>query len=339
MTKPKAKKLTNRFVICLDSSGSMRSIHEETVNAFNSNVDTIRKGAKQAGQTSTVGLITFGEGEGDVSKKFLKEDASSLENMKLNEFRPQGMTPMLDGIGLAVESLQGLKDDKNTSYVVLIITDGEENHSKKYTAKGLQKLMEKCQATDKWTFAFLVPPGHKQTICNRFGVPPGNVQEWEANAAGMARAAASVNVGMSSYYSARASGQTCTRGFFETNMAQVKSKEVRALGNRAGEFFAWKVPAECEIRAFVEDHNCSYVKGNGYYQLTKDEEVQHYKEILIMEKGKSAVYGGADARDVLGLPDLNVKVRPGNHANYDIFIQSTSFNRKLVRGTTFLYRK
>jgi hypothetical protein len=36
---------------------------------------------------------------------------------------------------------------------------------------------------------------------------------------------------------------------------------------------------------------------------------------------------------------VEVKVAPGNHANYNLFVLSTSTNRKLVRGTLFLYEK
>jgi hypothetical protein len=56
-----------------------------------------------------------------------------------------------------------------------------------------------------------------------------------------------------------------------------------------------------------------------------------------MEKGSKAIYGGNAARSLIGLPyGAEAKVEPGNHANYDIFVQSTSTNRKLVRGTKLL---
>lgn len=333
-------KLTNRFVICLDSSGSMRSIAKEAVDAFNSNVETVRDGAKQSKQKSSVGLITFGEGGGEVVEKFFNKDVSTLEHLDYEEFKPQGMTPMLDAIGLAVDKLRKLKDSKSTSYVVLVVTDGQENHSRKYTAHKLNELMNKCQATDRWTFAFLVPPGGKRVLCNQFGIPQGNVQEWEATAAGMATATKAMSAGISSYYVSRSTGHSSTKSFFTTDMSKVSAKKVKSqLDDLSGQFSSHKVPCECAIREFVEQSGHTFTKGYGFYQLTKDEMVQSYKEILIMEKGKRAIYGGADARSLLGLPDANIKVRPGNHANYDIFVQSTSVNRKLVRGTTLLYRK
>ena len=101
------------------------------------------------------------------------------------------------------------------------------------------------------------------------------------------------------------------------------------------------MPYEFEIRPFVERSGYTYVKGNAFYQLTKDENaVQPYKEILLREKNKQIIYGGDGARKLIGLQEkLTVAVQPGNHANWDIFVQSTSVNRKLVRGTTLLYKR
>jgi hypothetical protein len=80
-------------------------------------------------------------------------------------------------------------------------------------------------------------------------------------------------------------------------------------------------------------------RGAAFYQLMKKEdEVQDYKQIVIRDKKSKVVYSGANARQMLGLPyNGTVKVVPGNHGTYDIFIQSTSVNRKLVKGTQVLY--
>jgi len=54
----------------------------------------------------------------------------------------------------------------------------------------------------------------------------------------------------------------------------------------------------------------------------------------IMHKGD--VYMGDAARQMLGLPSMHVKVGPGDHPDYTIFVQSTSMNRKLIQGTSLL---
>jgi hypothetical protein len=49
------------------------------------------------------------------------------------------------------------------------------------------------------------------------------------------------------------------------------------------------------------------------------------------------VYSGRDARQIVGLPDMNVRVSPSHNPDFDIFVQSTSLNRKLIAGTKYLY--
>ncbi len=336
-----AKQLTNRFVICLDSSGSMQGIQAAAVAAFNKNVQAIIDGAAKSGQISTVSFYTFGEGMGEVRTKFFNEGVSSLRPLGQNEFRPQGNTPLFDCVGTAIEHLRNLQDSPETSYVIIVITDGAENASNRYDRNKLSTLMREVTGTDRWTFAFLVPPGSKEYMARNLGIPEGNVQEWEATTQGMNTAAYSTTLGISSYYQARSVGKTSTKGFFTTNLSNVTANQVqRKLTDIRDRVSIWGVDkGEVQIRDFVQARGAAYQPGNAYYQLTKDELVQAYKQVLLVEKGKGSVYAGADARYLLNLPNQDVKVRPGNHANWDVFIQSTSNNRKLVRGTKLVYVK
>ena len=93
-----------------------------------------------------------------------------------------------------------------------------------------------------------------------------------------------------------------------------------------------------QIRDYVEQKlKKVYIRGSVFYQLTKTEKVQDYKEIAIRDRIKGHVYTGASARDLLGLPEYGeIKLIPGSHGQYDVFIQSTSVNRKLVADTDVL---
>lgn len=65
--------------------------------------------------------------------------------------------------------------------------------------------------------------------------------------------------------------------------------------------------------------------------------MQDYKQIAIRDKKSGAVYSGYSARDLLGLPHTSeAKFAPGMHGQYEIVVQSTSFNRKLVKGTNLM---
>lgn len=183
----------------------------------------------------------------------------------------------------------------------------------------------------------MVPPGAKDKTAKHLNVPSDNISEWEATDHGIQVASVQTNRGFNDYFVVRAQGMTSTSKFY-SDMSDVKTDDVkRSLSNIRNQVKVLAVPRECEIRELAESEiNTVYKKGSGFYQLTKPEKIQAYKKILIMEKNKQAVYGGDDARNILKLPNADVKVYPGNHANFDIFVQSTSVNRKLVRGTKLL---
>ena len=96
-----------------------------------------------------------------------------------------------------------------------------------------------------------------------------------------------------------------------------------------------------QIQEFVTSKTGRYNKGDAFYQLTKAESaVQDYKQIAIRDKTNGHIYAGSQARTLLGFPEYgNIRVAPGDHGNYDIFIQSTSVNRKLVGGTKVIVRR
>jgi hypothetical protein len=333
------KKLVNHFAICLDASGSMMGIREHAVAAFNSNVKAIRENSEKQGQESTVTFVTFGE-RSLVVEKFFAHPVTSLKELTAANYRPDGMTPLLDAVGKTINRLRSIPDSLETSYVVMVITDGCENHSHSFTQINgkLEKLMQQVTSTDRWTFVFMVPPGAKANLCKQFGIPEGNVQEWEATAQGMATASASLNSGVAGYYAVRSLGQTSSKTFLTTDLSKVTDTDLKKLVDVRSKAKIWSVEKECVIKDFVESHGEVYLTGNAFYQLTKPETIQPQKQIAIMKKGEKAIYTGYEARRLLGLPDnQDARVKPGNHMNYDIFTQSTSVNRKLVRGTKLIY--
>jgi hypothetical protein len=95
-----------------------------------------------------------------------------------------------------------------------------------------------------------------------------------------------------------------------------------------------------QIRDFVTRSGHSYRTGAAFYQLSKREKVQGNKQIAVAEldngRMTGKVFTGPAARQLLGLPDTEVTVKPGHNDRYQIFVQSTSVNRKLVTGTKLL---
>jgi hypothetical protein len=330
----------NKVIFCLDSSGSMNAIAKPTVDAFNKILEETKASSFKSGQDTSVSLYTFGE-RSSVVRKIYDVPIGMVRPLAHNAYRPDGQTPMFDCVGEAIEDHLTFQDGV-TAFVLNCITDGQENHSRRFRANDLKRLVTQVQRTDFWTVTFMVPRGDKAELVRQFDIPDGNVAEWDVQSAeGVAALGRAYSAGMGNYYATRSAGRTSTRGFFVTDMSKVSTSDVRRqLTDVSGRYVALRVPAEATIRDFVENSGFAFGIGRAFYQLSKDEEVQPQKQILLREKGKHTIYGGAEARSLLGLPDsLTVKVRPGNHANWDIFVQSTSVNRRLVRGTTLMYER
>jgi hypothetical protein len=97
-----------------------------------------------------------------------------------------------------------------------------------------------------------------------------------------------------------------------------------------------------EIAPFVEKKTGTpYQRGSAFYELVKTEKaVQATKLIVIRSRKDGAVYAGQSARDLLNLPTQGtIKLSPGDHGDWEIFIQSTSSNRHLPVGSKVLYWK
>jgi hypothetical protein len=112
-------------------------------------------------------------------------------------------------------------------------------------------------------------------------------------------------------------------------------------GDLLSRFQVATVPYAITIKDFVEGMGISFKRGRSYYQLTKPETVQANKEVVFVSKATGeAVMDTYWCRQQLGLPygvkgELNPRFLDAAR-EYDIFIQSNSYNRKLV-PSKFLY--
>lgn len=176
------------------------------------------------------------------------------------------------------------------------------------------------------------------------GIPRGNVLEWNQTDRGIAVASQTTEVAIKSFYQATKSGTKSTKNFYSTDLMGGRTAQIKKnLVDISGQVTIWNVEAKDDakqIRIFCEERlNHDMKRGAAFYLLVEPEnEVQDHKQIAIRDKKTGVIYSGVNARQMLGLPyHGTVKVVPGNHGGYDIFIQSTSVNRKLVKGTQVLY--
>lgn len=105
-------------------------------------------------------------------------------------------------------------------------------------------------------------------------------------------------------------------------------------------FKTFPVKNKHTIKNLVELNRLPFKKGRGFYQLSKPELIQDYKEVIIRKKeDKGAIITGDKVREVLGIPKSSKKFKIDltEIPDFDVFVQSTSVNRILLPDTDFLY--
>ena len=150
-----SKEISVYNLIILDESGSMSSIWRQALDGINETLNGIRKTQDEyPSQHQYVSIVTF-EGNGVRGVKTLRDriPVENIQNLKDDDYRPGGCTPLYDAMGLSLNYLQHCVRDEDV-VLVTIITDGYENSSNEYSGQAIKTLVEKLRGRG-WTFAYI----------------------------------------------------------------------------------------------------------------------------------------------------------------------------------------
>lgn len=117
------------------------------------------------------------------------------------------------------------------------------------------------------------------------------------------------------------------------------SRKTADASTFSSRFQIMDVDSDSRISDFVRGMGIDFEPGRGFYEFTKRETIQGHKEVIVKENDTGDIYYGNDARKLIGLPTngSNGNFSPHYADKYTTFVQSTSYTRKLIGGTKFLY--
>lgn len=331
------KKLINNVVFVVDGSGSMQ-YHLPNVNRV---VNELMKSIDQTtiqGQETRVSVYCF-DYSYNIQQFRHQQPASACHNLP---FFAHGQTALIDATLHAINEHEAIKfkSDVNEehSFLVYVITDGQENSSRN-TAQALRSRIEKLDE-NFWTMAIMVPDVRDVHTAKLVGFPAGNITVWNTQSkTGFEEAGRVMSNSYANYSTMRSTGVSSTKNLFQIDAAAIGRNDVRAaLAEVKGKLV--HAQKDQVIRPFVEEVTGNpYRIGSVFYELTKTEEVQPNKELVLVAKSDDKRFGGADARTMLGLPaGVHIKVKPGDHGSWRIFVQSTSVNRKIPKGASIFIK-
>lgn len=201
-----------RIALVLDSSGSMGSVKDEAIKGFNEAIDDILERSDDGGDT-TLSLIVF---NGNVEERFLHRNVDAIERLTHLNYKPHGTTALRDAVGHAIESIQSVDDleDNDAAALVVVVTDGYENASRKWSQNDLAETIQQLENTEKWTFTFMCANVDPTVIEEKFNVHEGNVACFVQNQQGMADMSLTMTSSLGGYMSARKKGTTNVRNFY-----------------------------------------------------------------------------------------------------------------------------
>ncbi|WP_197077595.1 VWA domain-containing protein [Hyphomicrobium sp. 99] len=146
-TPETAPALTTSIVMVLDRSGSMSSCRDATIKSVNSYLKEAKGDANL--KDASFDLMIFDSQSIDTIRS---GTIKAIEDITREDFMPRGGTPLLDAIGRGVDSLD--KKAADGKAILVVVTDGEENSSRKHNYESIKALISTRQ--DKgWLVIFL----------------------------------------------------------------------------------------------------------------------------------------------------------------------------------------
>lgn len=353
----------NHIALVLDKSISMRRHAREVIRVADGEIQHLARRSQELDQETRVTIYTFGD---DVECAVYDKDVLRLPSIA-GFYETDGNTAL---IAATMKSQQDLAATAQLygdhAFLTYVLTDGEENVSRystvfggdgrrryrvgdpsQYTTDQLAQQLREVLGfqPDNWTVACLVPNQRGVHEAKKFGFPPDNIAVWDATSGeGVAEVfGTTIRTATDAFMTNRTLGVRGSKTLFTGGAAQVNRANVRAsqgfrpLGQDTYTLHDVRSDLALDIRSYVAAVTLQgYRTGSAYYELTKPEKIQPQKEILLRNRRSGRVYSGPDARKLLSLPDHEVKVRPEDNPEFQIFVQSTSVNRKLVPGTKLL---
>ena len=177
------KKGLTELVFILDRSGSMGGLESDTIGGFNG---MIKKQQKEEGEAN-VTTVLFDDQIETIHDRFPLEIVKPLTE---EDYYVRGCTALLDAVGSAIKHIGNVhkyarREDVPEKTIFVIITDGMENASHKYTYGRLQELIKRQKEKYGWEFLFLGANIDAPREAKRFGIEEERAMTYKNDSKGL----------------------------------------------------------------------------------------------------------------------------------------------------------
>lgn len=206
--------------IVLDSSGSMDISKETTRTTFNEQIQQLKEDANPEHEI-LVSIVTF---NARIKEHHWNIPAQNLVEIGEKDYRPNGGTALNDAVGYTLKKMQETSEDgEDTAYLVIIISDGAERDSTKFSKSHVNAMVEELEANGRWTITFMgCNKYYVENIAREYGLKMSNVAVWDnSNLKTATKGMSAVGVGTRNYMRSRKEApitvQCCNHFYSQTD--------------------------------------------------------------------------------------------------------------------------
>ncbi len=183
--------------IVLDRSGSMEVVRADTIGGFNAFISE----QKAVPGAATVTLVQF---DTEYETVFDASPLRDVPNLTEKTFVPRGGTALLDAIGRTINSagarLAAMAESQRPGKVLLVImTDGEENSSREFSAQQVNKMITHQREVYSWQVVFIGANQDAIATGASIGIPAANSLNYAHTGEGTQAAIRAMSASAASY--------------------------------------------------------------------------------------------------------------------------------------------
>lgn len=143
---------TTELVFIIDRSGSMSGLESDTIGGFNS----MLKEQQSVDGRALVTTILFDD---EYELLHNRVDIRNVKPLTEKDYTARGSTALLDAIGRTIHNIrksqkESSEKDRPEKVIFFIITDGQENSSRRYTFQMIQERISHYRKKHGWEFMF-----------------------------------------------------------------------------------------------------------------------------------------------------------------------------------------
>ena len=198
------KKGLTEMVFIIDRSGSMGGLEKDTIGGFNS----MLKEQQAVEGEAVVTTVLF-----DNRYELLHDriDIRAVSPLTEKNYTVGGNTALLDALGKTIRKIRDVQEHTAENYraekvLFIIITDGEENASREYSAERIKARIEYQKQKYGWEFVFFGANMDAVLEAEKLGISAEYAQNYRADASGTSTAYSAISAISTAYRGAPSLG-------------------------------------------------------------------------------------------------------------------------------------